>query len=183
MILGDIPYAPVHDLVVHPRDKEIVVATHGRSLYKADVRHLQMLSGDLSDTLTCFAHEGSMYYSDRYGTRSASWANYYEPSYTFPVFSSLVGEGKMQVYRDSLMIYEQAIELKRGLSYYTYPLEINELKVEALNARLLEEHPESAITISHADNGKYYATPGKYHIRIELQNKVSIANLTIKGRE
>lgn len=183
MILGDIPFAPVHDLVVHPRDKDLIAATHGRSLYKADVSYLQMLSGDLSDTLTCFAHEGSMYYSDRFGTRSASWANYYEPSYTFPVFSSLGGEGKMQVYRDSLMIYEQAIEIKRGLSYYTYPLEVNELKVEALNASLSEENSESAITISLADNGKYYAAPGKYQIRIEHQNKVSFADFEIKVRE
>jgi photosystem II stability/assembly factor-like uncharacterized protein len=39
-----LPPAPVHDLVVHPRDRELVVATHGRSLYVIDVAPLQDLT-------------------------------------------------------------------------------------------------------------------------------------------
>jgi hypothetical protein len=34
---------PVHDLVVHPRDNEIVVGTHGRSLYIASLNKIQQL--------------------------------------------------------------------------------------------------------------------------------------------
>jgi photosystem II stability/assembly factor-like uncharacterized protein len=41
---GGLPPAPVHDLVVHPRDRELVVATHGRSLYVIDVAPLQELT-------------------------------------------------------------------------------------------------------------------------------------------
>lgn len=35
---GNLPTVPVHDLVVHPRDHELVIATHGRSIYVADIR-------------------------------------------------------------------------------------------------------------------------------------------------
>ncbi len=183
MLLGDMPFAPVHDLVVHPRDKEIVAATHGRSLYKANVSHLQMLSGDLRDTLSCFAHEGNINYSDRFGSRFASWANFYEPSYSFPVFSSFGGTGNMQVYRDSLLVFEQPIELKRGLSYYTYSMEILEENVEALNTFLLEENAESEYTVSEADNGKFYTPPGKYEIRIAHRNKTTSNDLEVKVRD
>ncbi len=36
-----LPPVPVHDLVVHPREHELVVATHGRGLYVIDVAPLQ----------------------------------------------------------------------------------------------------------------------------------------------
>lgn len=41
------PYSiPVHDVVLHPRDNEIVVGTHGRSLYVAKIDELQKLAKD-----------------------------------------------------------------------------------------------------------------------------------------
>ena len=36
--------SPVHDLVIHPREKDLVVGTHGRSIYVAGVKYLQMLN-------------------------------------------------------------------------------------------------------------------------------------------
>jgi hypothetical protein len=38
------PTVPVHDLKIHPRDRELVVATHGRSLWVVDVAPLQQLT-------------------------------------------------------------------------------------------------------------------------------------------
>jgi len=38
------PTVPVHDLRVHPRDKELIVATHGRSIWVVDVAPLQGLT-------------------------------------------------------------------------------------------------------------------------------------------
>ena len=37
------PPCPVHDLVIHPRERELLVATHGRGLYVVDVAPLQEL--------------------------------------------------------------------------------------------------------------------------------------------
>ncbi len=36
-----LPVVPVHDLAVHPREGELVAATHGRSLWVTDIRPLQ----------------------------------------------------------------------------------------------------------------------------------------------
>jgi hypothetical protein len=42
-----LPYSvPVHDLVIHPRENEIVLGTHGRSIYIASVSDLQKLAKD-----------------------------------------------------------------------------------------------------------------------------------------
>jgi photosystem II stability/assembly factor-like uncharacterized protein len=39
-----LPTVPVHDLVIHPRDRELVVGTHGRGIYVIDVAPLQELT-------------------------------------------------------------------------------------------------------------------------------------------
>jgi hypothetical protein len=39
-----LPTVPVHDLVVHARDRELVIATHGRGIYMMDVTPLQELT-------------------------------------------------------------------------------------------------------------------------------------------
>jgi photosystem II stability/assembly factor-like uncharacterized protein len=46
--LGDsLPTTYVHDLVVHPRDDIMVIATHGRGMFAMDVRPIQALTPDV----------------------------------------------------------------------------------------------------------------------------------------
>jgi hypothetical protein len=42
-----LPAVPVHDLQIHPRDRELIAATHGRSIWIVDIAPLQ----DLSDQI------------------------------------------------------------------------------------------------------------------------------------
>ena len=42
---NNIPNVPVHDLLVHPRENDLVVATYGRGLFVADITPLQDMSG------------------------------------------------------------------------------------------------------------------------------------------
>ena len=35
-VLGDLPSAYVHDLIIHPRDNIIVIAAHGRGVWVMD---------------------------------------------------------------------------------------------------------------------------------------------------
>jgi hypothetical protein len=39
-----LPTVPVHDLVIHPRDRELVIGTHGRAIWIMDVLPLQELT-------------------------------------------------------------------------------------------------------------------------------------------
>jgi photosystem II stability/assembly factor-like uncharacterized protein len=43
-IHNGLPTVAVHDLVIHPRDRELVIATHGRSLYAMDIAPLEELT-------------------------------------------------------------------------------------------------------------------------------------------
>ncbi|MCI0737804.1 MAG: hypothetical protein L0Y72_02080 [Gemmataceae bacterium] len=39
-----LPIVPIHDLVIHPRDRDLVIATHGRSIYVTDIGPLEELT-------------------------------------------------------------------------------------------------------------------------------------------
>ncbi|HSF90261.1 MAG TPA: hypothetical protein VLA46_12640, partial [Saprospiraceae bacterium] len=182
MWMGDMPYAPVHDLVVHPRDKEIVIATHGRSLYKADVSKVQKLNTTNTDSLTCFEEKLSINHSSRWGSRSATWREYYEPTVTFPVYTPVAGDAVLKVYSDSLLVHEQQIKLHKGLSNYTYKLEMKEDAVDALTKQKQDTKPDVDPKLRKADNGKYYLPVGKYKMEIEINNQKSFILLDLKGK-
>ena len=42
-ICNNLPTTPVHDLVIHPRENELVIGTHGRSAFVLDVQFIQKL--------------------------------------------------------------------------------------------------------------------------------------------
>lgn len=39
-VLGDLPFAYVHDLAIHPRDEMVIIATHGRGMWVFDAHQL-----------------------------------------------------------------------------------------------------------------------------------------------
>jgi photosystem II stability/assembly factor-like uncharacterized protein len=80
-IRGGLPTVAVNDLVVHPRDRDLVIATHGRSLYVMDVAPLQALTPKVLEAeahlfdvkpATLFLYRGSHGWS---GARSFAGAN------------------------------------------------------------------------------------------------------------
>src|SRR5207248_1306306 len=49
------PTVPVYDLVIHPRDRDLVIATHGRGVYVLDIKPLEELTAKvLSEPLHLF---------------------------------------------------------------------------------------------------------------------------------
>jgi hypothetical protein len=45
-----LPTVPVHDLKIHPRDRELIAATHGRSIWIADIAPLQEMTAQVAAT-------------------------------------------------------------------------------------------------------------------------------------
>jgi len=44
---GNMPMVPVHDLVIHPREKDLVVGTYGRGIFIADISCLQEMNASV----------------------------------------------------------------------------------------------------------------------------------------
>ncbi|MDX1578621.1 MAG: hypothetical protein R3266_09050, partial [Gemmatimonadota bacterium] len=63
--MNGLPTVPVHDLKIHPRERELIAGTHGRSIWIVDIAPLQQLSGgQLPDRVTVFAPKVALQYAD-----------------------------------------------------------------------------------------------------------------------
>lgn len=179
MSMGDFPAVAVHDLAVQPRDKELVVATHGRSFYKCNVEHVEQLNQDLS-SLICFNEKLTTRYSGRWGNRSADWMEFYDPHVEFPVFTADTGIATLEVYADSLKLHTETISLVKGLSYYQYHLTMDEGAKDALLNYLKEKDPKTEFEIAMRDNERYYLPKGKYKLIVRKDNQECSSSLEIK---
>lgn len=73
--LAAMPNVATYDMVVHPRDLDLVIATHGRSIYVMDVEPLHQVVGRLDESITAIK-PSSIRFSNRWGSK---FTEYREP--------------------------------------------------------------------------------------------------------
>ena len=138
--------APVHDLVVHPRDNDLVVGTHGRSVYIADVSHLQKIDETvLSKSLYLFKKD-KIKFSNRWGSKNWSGQTI-EPSIQFVVYSDSVQEINLVITSNDEVVYNEKLKLDYGLNF--------------IENNLYDENDEK------------YLSKGKYELQVTNLDKYS----------
>ncbi len=76
----NLPNVATYDMIVHPRDNELVIATHGRSIYIADVKPLQALKeGKTTRSIVAFAPV-TVQHSKKWGEREYAFETISDPS-------------------------------------------------------------------------------------------------------
>ena len=70
--MTNMPNVASYDMIVHPRDLELVVATHGRSMWVMDVKPLHQVAERLTESITAVKPE-SVRFSNRWGNQRAKW--------------------------------------------------------------------------------------------------------------
>ena len=156
-----LPNVAVHDLVIQEREKHLLVGTHGRSIYKADISHLQNISANsLSNGTTLF--EGpSISHSRRWGSSFGQWYSTYEPSTSIVIYSNTNTQADMKVLSSNEVILNTMnVTLDKGFNYVSYDLTMSE------QGKSLLESSNSKVQINNAQNGKIYLPKGTYEIKV-----------------
>ena len=168
------PTVAVHDLVIQNRDKEMVVGTHGRSLYKANIKELQLLNDTtLSKPVYVFAVD-RVKFRKSWGAASSIWEKPFEPSMKIYYWA-----GKDQTPKklriktaEGVVVHEVNLGNVIGLNEYAYDFTIDENKsgnyLEAMKSAKTEitEFPKTT-------NGKKYLFEHNYIIEVISGNNVS----------
>lgn len=84
-LLNTIPNVPAYDLIVHPRDNELVVATHGKSMFVVDVKPLQEIAGKTGYGIMGYKVQ-PLRFSKRWGEKRFPYAKSSEPRVTLKYF-------------------------------------------------------------------------------------------------
>jgi hypothetical protein len=97
-----LPTVPVHDLQIHPRDRELIAATHGRSIWIVDIAPLEQLRDSiLAGAAHLFEPTTAFQYGDRPSGGESTGQKWFEadsPSYGGSVVYWIAeGEPRSQV--------------------------------------------------------------------------------------
>lgn len=147
-----LPRVAVHDLAIQEREQELVVATHGRSLFVADISHVRALNDSLLNVpLHLFPHDKMPWRSGQ--GNGSSWNTLAEPyvqTTELVACSKTATSATLQVMLDTIVLYTRQVVLMPGLNYLEYDL----------SAATPPDNWKAA------DNGVWYLQPGVYSVHL-----------------
>ncbi len=176
---GGLPAVPVHDLVIHPRDKKIVAATHGRSLYLADVSALEQLTEEfLQKPLAAFTIPPVTHRSG-WGNRGYDWKFNDAPKVSVSFYCKEAGASEIKIKKDGLTVSRLSNQSSAGLNFVPYDLTVSKKIFKKLLKKVKQE--DRPKKIKAADNGKFYLLPGEYQVFIKHNRHSVSQKLLIKA--
>lgn len=157
-----LPHAPVHDLKIQVRRKHLLVGTHGRSIYRAEIEPLQSLTPEvIASPLKVFTPEEEMYNPD-WGNRFAWWGDYSVPELRIVYWSRSMGEVTVHVKdAEGRILRTLTDEAEEGLNFFSYDLSMNENNA-VTDTGGGEDLPEAG------ENGVFYLPVGEYEVDFRM---------------
>ena len=168
-----LPAVAVHDLVIHPREKDIIVATHGRSLYKASLKELQLITDSmLMKPVSLFDLE-TVNYSTSWGRKLYN-GEFYQPTFKIPYFTNKKGTAVITISTMSGTILSTLIDnAEKGLNYATYNFAFDQKKAVDLQKEL------KSTEINAAESGESYLPAGKYKVTLQIGTDTATQTLNL----
>jgi photosystem II stability/assembly factor-like uncharacterized protein len=165
-MMGDMPHAPVHDLKIQARERDLLVGTHGRSLYVADVERVQMLTDSLMAAPIHVFAGAQVTRRGNWGETRAVWLEPVTPSVAFHTFAREGGVATVTVADSSgSVVATRKVALRRGLDRFTYDLRADDAR---------------APQIEPAADGARYLPAGTYAVEVRLGGSVAETTLTVR---
>ena len=166
------PNVAVHDLVIQKEAKHLLVGTHGRSIYKADISALQTMSPEvLKKALHTYPLE-NIKHSSRWGNSWSSWSKANTPGLDVTFYSDRddVYQAKIKS-SDDIVVSETEVIANKGLNILSYDLAFS--KIGKLN--YLKKHKTE---LKQANNGSTYLPKGSYVV--EIKGNGTTENITFE---
>lgn len=141
-----------YDMIVHPRDNELVIGTHGRSVFVADVKPLQALKdGGSSKAVVAFKTE-PVRFSERWGQQVYGWSSVIEPKTSlFYYAGKTASEVAIEIYDDKNILVRR-LKGPGSLGFHT----VNwDLKVEQIQVSGTKKGKTATPDLKYATKGKY----------------------------
>jgi photosystem II stability/assembly factor-like uncharacterized protein len=196
---GGLPNVPVHDLVVHPRERELVAGTHGRSIWIVDVLPLQDLVEAGTDTALKVFYIDEVKASRGWRSERSRWFFRPDeaPGSTVKYWSESAGMATIEIMdAHGSVVRRLESESIVGMNSFEWDLLVDEelaLAAEAASLRKSKEKADPGTEeqdISLADTPyaesvrlghSLYAVPGDYTVRVSMGKNSDSTELNIKA--
>jgi hypothetical protein len=166
---NNLPNVAVHDLVIQPKAKEIVIGTHGRSLYKASVKELELLQDSILQKQLYVFDISSTKWNASWGKKDSYWEKPNEPKVVVPYFSKNNSITKFILQTTEGLVLNQTTDTSEtGLNYCSVSLEVDSIASEKyFNSISSQKDFDKETKFEKAENGKYYLMPGNYTLKAQ----------------
>ena len=171
---GSMPNVAVHDLVVQTEANDLVVGTHGRSIYITNLDDIQNFDAQKAEDLQVFEID-PVNYSTNWGRSWSAWSSANIPELNIGFYAPQSGNAAISLKSaagKTLKSWE--VEVSRGFNYSSYDLSISESGKKHL------EKETKDLEIKKAQNGVYYLPAGKYDVEIKTAGKTQTTALKIE---
>lgn len=161
---NNLPAVAIHDVVVQKEAKHLLLGTHGRSIYKADISKIQQMDKDLrAKDLHLFQLENRRH-STRWGNKRASWSTAGTPKLEVSFYLKKQTKINLEVQHISgPKVYSTTIDAITGLNLHTYDLSFSKEGLRNYQSEFKQE-------LQKADNGVYYLPKGSYKVILSNGN-------------
>jgi len=163
--------AAVHDIVVQSEESDLIIGTHGRSIFKTDLEFIQTLTPDIVEKSIHLFEIKPIKFSEKWGSRRTVWSEVYKPSLKFALWSKKTGNSIMSIRsKKGNLLYEKEIRLDPGFNEIEYNLHSNK-ETKTKNNKNKDLHL--------GENGIYYLSAGNYNLNFEKNGENHSKSLTI----
>jgi len=154
------PNVAVHDLVIQAEAKHLLVGTHGRSIYKADISNLQQLTNEMLEKDLFIFKSKNIKHSKRWGNSFSSWREPNTPGLDITFYSKKSGSYTAQIKTaDGIVVSETAMDADKGLNILSYDLAFSKAGAKAFRSK-------NKMQLKEAKNGKTYLPKGSYTVAV-----------------
>ena len=168
-----LPHVPVHDLVLQEEAKDLVIGTHGRSIYKTNIAPLQQYNKVKNKDISVFKI-ASLRFSSSWGNSWNKWLKPIEPSVTIPYFVLKSGDYTLEILaEDNTVLTSFDIKASKNFNYVDYDASIDKKIVKSY-------FNKKDVIIKKAKNEKYYLPRGNYTVKIKGIKNNSVQSFSIK---
>ncbi len=156
-----LPSVAVHDMVVQSKVNDLLLGTHGRSIYKTNIAHFQKMNvSKMNQPIVIFTVE-NIKHSMRWGSSFSSWSKVNEPSINIKFYANKAEEKTIKILSENNSELTQIkVKTDKGFNDFDYDLTIS----EKAQKTLMKEN--TSVEINKADNDKYYLPKGIYTVQI-----------------
>ena len=161
---GNLPRVAVHDLVVQPRENELVLGTHGRSIFIASLSEVQKLKDSVVQKNLFVFDPEAVRYTKKWGTKPDEFSEPLTSTLTACYFKKVSGIVDVKILNEkglNLKSFRDTAEA--GLNYLSYDLSVDPVQVSSFQKA---NSGKNKIKIEAGENKIYYLVPGKYKIEI-----------------
>ncbi len=152
---SELPRVAIHDIAIQDRENELVLGTHGRSIYIAKLDLIQEYANVSSQPWAMFTIPNPTWNSSL-GSKYASYAEPVADKLPISFFTKQSGDFKLSILTEkNQLIYTTLFKANEGIHTVTYDYKVDESMLGVFAKKPVK-----------ADDGNYYLPIGKYTIQL-----------------